>query len=265
MAAQETARGTLLNGTIRITALGTSHGSPTRERFNTSTLVEIPDGRGFLVDAGTPVLALLIRKGFQIKNLKAVFITHMHQDHFGGIPDIMKYWVKILPRENRLMICLPEDGAAEKIFAFTELAHREIYRDMFDFRVIDPEDPVLFPGLKVNGIRTDHFSNENLHYPSYAVMFEHQGKKILHTGDLSRDFHDFPVGTEADMAFCELTHYPLGKALPILAGEKFGKLVFTHIGNEWHGQAAEAKFRQMVSGLPYPAVIAHDGDEFDLR
>jgi hypothetical protein len=44
--------------------------------------------------------------------------------------------------------------------------------------------------------------------------------------------------------------------------ECFGKLVFTHIGDEWHGDAAEKLFTQMVSPLPYSAVMAHDGDEF---
>ena len=253
-----------MESTIKITTLGTSHGSPTRERFHTSTLLEFPGTGGILADAGTPVLALLIRKGFPLAGLKAVFITHMHEDHFGGLPDILKQWIKTMPREKRLTICLPEPEAMETMFAFTELAHREICRDMFEIRSTSEKTPIEFPSLSVCGIPTDHFSNENLRYPSSALFFRHGGKKILYTGDLSKDFHDFPVGTEADMAFCELTHYSLGQALDVLKKEKFGKLVFTHIGNAWHGQEAEEKFRRMVSVLPYPAVIAHDGDEFEL-
>ena len=249
---------------IIITTLGTSHGSPTRERYNTSTLIEIPGADGFLVDAGTPVLASLVRKGFPIGNLKAIFITHMHEDHFGGLPDILKEWVKKGPRDKRLTICLPEPEAMETIFAFTELAHQKIHREMFDIRGITPDSTICLSELAVNAISTDHFSMAGQNYPSYALICEIFGRKILLTGDLNRDFHDFPVGTEADIAFCELTHYQLEKALPTFSREKFGRLVFTHIGNAWHGAEAEARFRDFVSILPYPAEIAHDGDVFEL-
>ena len=118
--------------------------------------------------------------------------------------------------------------------------------------------------MEIRAIPTDHFSNEKLHYPSYALTFSTGRKKILLTGDLSMDFHDFPKGTGADLAFCELTHYSLEKILHVLACEKFGKLVFTHIGDQWHGSEAEMKFRQLVSSLPYPAEIAHDGERYEL-
>ncbi len=253
-----------MNEKIKITTLGTSHGDPTRERFNVSTLVEIPGAGGFLVDAGTPVLALLIRKEFPLKDLRAVFITHLHEDHFGGLPDLLKYRVKRLAGEAPWTIGLTEPEAMDTILAFTELAHRKIPRGQFIIRGLEPGVPIHFPGVEITPLATDHFSNEGLDHPSCALVFSAQGKKILLTGDLSRDLHDFPRGTEADLAFCELTHYRLENALPMLAGEKFGRLVFTHIGNEWHGAAGEEKFRSLAAGLPYPVEIAHDGEEFEL-
>ena len=100
-----------MNASIKIITLGTSHGDPTYERFNTSTLIEIPGYGGILIDAGTPVLGLMIRHGFPLEQLKTVFLTHMHQDHFGGLPDIVKFWVKRF-RDKNLQIFLPEAAAA---------------------------------------------------------------------------------------------------------------------------------------------------------
>ena len=102
-----------LNKSVKIITLGTSHGDPTVERFNCSTLLDIPDYGGILIDAGTPVLGLLIRKNYPLENLRAVFITHMHQDHFGGLPDILKYWVKRLPADRKLKIFLPENDCRQ--------------------------------------------------------------------------------------------------------------------------------------------------------
>ena len=47
---------------MKFVTLGTSHGDPTRERFNTSTLLDAEEC-GILFDAGAPVNALLIRRG----------------------------------------------------------------------------------------------------------------------------------------------------------------------------------------------------------
>ena len=118
--------------------------------------------------------------------------------------------------------------------------------------------------VQLEAIATDHFSNENKSFPSWALKFSTGGKTVLFSGDVAKDFHDFPVGNPADISFCELTHYPIDKALPVLAKERFGKLVFTHIGDEWHGKEAERLFAEKVRALPYASVMAHDGDEFVL-
>ena len=253
-----------MNDIMKILTLGTSHGDPTRERFNTSTLLEITGFGGILIDAGTPVLGLLIRKNYPLDRLRAVFITHMHQDHFGGLPDILKFWVKRLPGKQKLRIFLPEKAAMETIFAFTELAHRPIDRSRFPVAELIGGWTQLEENVRFEAAATDHFSNEKLAFPSWALRFEAGGKSVLFTGDLSSDFHDFPRGRRCDIAFCELTHFKLDKALETLVQERFGRLVFTHIGDAWHGEQAEARFRELVKVLPYPAAIAHDGEEFAL-
>ena len=58
----------------RIITWGTSHGDPTWCRFNSSTLLQVC-GKSYLIDAGAPVNALMIRQGCRLQELCAFFTT----------------------------------------------------------------------------------------------------------------------------------------------------------------------------------------------
>ena len=39
---------------------------------------------------------------------------------------------------------------------------------------------------------------------------------------------------------------------------------FVHVHNPWHGEEGEGRLRDILSPLPFPFEIAHDGDEFEV-
>ncbi len=250
---------------MKITTLGTSHGDPTLTRFNTSTLLET-GANGYLFDAGGPTSALLIRRRFDLNRLKAIFITHMHEDHYAGLSGIIKHQVKKSAPEVTTTIYLPEAEAKEAIHNFVAAAHRPIPESKIVYDLITPGPFYDDGALRLTAVPTRHFGNENRDFPSYAFVVEAEGKKLLYTGDLRSDFNDFPeAACEPGMTcFCELTHYRLEDALPVFRRLPLVRLVFTHIGDYWQEKGAEERFRTMTAGLPYPASIADDGDEFIL-
>ena len=248
---------------IVITALGTAHGDPTSDRFNTSTLVELPDGTGILIDAGTPVLALLIRRGFDLHRLRHIFITHMHEDHTGGLPDILKFLAKRMTGDAHCTIHLPEISAVPAINAFVNTSHRPVDNRRSSFAELTTGDKD-FGNFKLTAIPTAHASNEKLDFPSFALLFEVNDKRLFFSGDLARDLRDYPVGIAADIHFIELTHYSFENALPLLAKSDFKRAVFNHVGDVWHGDAAEKRFAELTEKLPFPCTIAHDGEVFTV-
>ena len=71
---------------MKITFLGTSHGVPSEERYCQSMLLEIGEN-AYLIDAGAPVMNILLRRHFDLNRLKAIFLTHMHGDQPTACPN----------------------------------------------------------------------------------------------------------------------------------------------------------------------------------
>ena len=72
---------------IQVILLGTGYPRPDPERAGPSTAVVVGD-RVFIVDAGRNVMTRFWQTQLPSKNLRAVFLTHLHSDHTSGLPDL---------------------------------------------------------------------------------------------------------------------------------------------------------------------------------
>ncbi len=73
---------------MKITLLGTGGPRPDPARQGPATLVEAA-GLRLLFDAGRGVATQLVRAGVGPQDLDAVFLTHHHFDHIGGLGDLL--------------------------------------------------------------------------------------------------------------------------------------------------------------------------------
>ena len=66
-----------------VSLLGVKGGPAIRPGSNmpTSTLIHI-DGKNLLVDAGLGVSRSICDQGVELHDIDAIFITHMHSDHY---------------------------------------------------------------------------------------------------------------------------------------------------------------------------------------
>lgn len=263
---------------MRIYTLGTGHGDSSFSRFNSSTAYET-DGVLYLVDAGAPCEALLRRKGLLVKNIRAVFITHMHDDHAGGLSGLIKQVTKYEKlREMPFTLFLPEETAIEPLKNWVFALHENAGSLKVEYKAVD--DGVIYDdeNLTVTAIRTAHLRTKGRCEGdpcsfAYVLYFKKENKKVLHTGDLWLDFSDFPkvaLEEEFDICLCEATHYQPETALPLLENSKFKRLLFIHVSDKWHTRIypgwevdnGEKRLLDVCKTVPYPVLIAHDGDEY---
>ena len=249
---------------MRITTLGTSHGDATYCRFNSSILFELAEG-SYLIDAGAPVNALMIRKGKRITSLKAVFVTHMHDDHVGGLPGLVKSLIKYPQPGQHTDVFLPEARGIPALREWLAAQHLQAPPQLIAFHTIRPGPLYEDAAMAVAAVGTRHL--ESADGPiTFAYLLAAEGKRVLCSGDLSGDFSDFPALAQEeaiDLCLCEATHYEPYLARPVLKTSRLKRLIFTHIHNPWHGEGEET-LKALYEELPYPYEVAHDGDEFLL-
>ncbi len=117
---------------MRLTLLGTGGPRPDPDRQGPATLIEA-GGLRLLFDAGRGVATQLARAGVAPEQLDAVFVTHHHYDHIGGLGDVlMAAWNN--GRDRRLPVFGPRGTAAIVAALFDQ-----VYGSDIRFRIREAE------------------------------------------------------------------------------------------------------------------------------
>ncbi len=75
---------------LQLTFLGTSAGKPTKERNVSALALEFDqDNKWYLFDCGEATQHQIIRSRLSIGKLDTIFITHLHGDHYYGLPGLL--------------------------------------------------------------------------------------------------------------------------------------------------------------------------------
>ena len=69
--------------------LGTGAGSPSRERNVSCGVLEIGDGRLWVIDCGEATQHQIMRSPLRASRIERILITHLHGDHVLGLPGLL--------------------------------------------------------------------------------------------------------------------------------------------------------------------------------
>ena len=93
---------------FEITLLGCGAAVPTQRHMTSAQLVNVDD-RLFLVDCGEGTQTQVFKYGLKLTNLDAVFISHMHGDHFFGLLPLLSSLGLMFGRSADLHVFVPQE------------------------------------------------------------------------------------------------------------------------------------------------------------
>jgi len=160
--------------------LGTSAGTPTRARNVTGLALRAGARAWVLVDCGEGTQHRILRTGYSLMSLQAIFITHIHGDHCYGLPGLLAS-AGLLNRTAPLLIVGPPSVRrfVDAVRETTELALP------YPIDFIDVAAAMDIDALPDLAVRTTELSHR---VPTFAYSFtEKQIERRLDTDKLRRD------------------------------------------------------------------------------
>lgn len=223
---------------FNITFLGTGDAFGHGGRLQPCIMVETPLRR-FLMDCGTTAMVAMHRYGILPNDIELVLVSHLHGDHFGGLPFFILDAQLHSKRRVPLTIVGPEgtkqrlNDAMEIMFPGSSGIEQQFSMNVME---LQPEAPWRYHEITVHAIEVIHPSGA----PALAFRLEIGDKVIAYTGDTQWFDGLIPTLKNADLLVAESYfhekpikyHLNYRTLMDQLAVLKPRKLLLTHMSRD---------------------------------
>jgi ribonuclease BN (tRNA processing enzyme) len=246
------------NGDVVVRSIGTGDAFGTGGRFQSCFLIRQPRGQ-LLIDCGASSLIAMRRCGENPSDVDAVVVSHLHGDHFGGIPFLIldQHFSK---RDRPLLLAGPP-GLEDRVWQASEVlfpgSSTIEWRYRLEFVVLPEERATHVAGVEVTSYAVAHSSGA----PAYALRMKCADRVIAYSGDTEWVPALADAARDADLFICEAYTYETRVRYHLSYGD-----LRTH--------GTELNARRIVLTHPGPDLLAHssllaveladDGHEFSL-
>jgi ribonuclease BN (tRNA processing enzyme) len=223
---------------MRVTVLGAGDAFYNGGRRHSGYLVETSNA-SFLLDCGATTLLALKALRIPAATIDFVAISHLHGDHFGGLPFLILEYLYEQPRSRPLLIVGPP-GTQDRVWAL----HRAMYRELserpmcfsLEFHELFPGQPQVVQGVEILPFRVPHQEKDI----SFGYRVSCDRKSVLYSGDCGWNESLVQYAQGADLFICECCYFHTQTnfhvSYPTIAAEsrRLGckRLLLSHLGRE---------------------------------
>ncbi len=241
---------------MRLQFLGSGDAFGSGGRFNTCFHLERAQSGNVLIDCGASSMVAIRKWGVDPNGISTVLVSHLHGDHFGGLPFFLLDAQLVSRRTTPLTLAGPPGFEArlmivmEAMFAGSTKVERKF---ALEIRELALHERAGIDALHVTPYLMKHYSGA----PSYALRIETEGKVLTYSGDTEWVDELIPAGRNADLFICEayffdkvmkyhVDYVTLMKRLPEIAPKR---TIVTHMSAELLGRQGEITCEAAHDGL----------------
>lgn len=224
-------------------------------RFQTCIAIRTPDDF-FLVDCGASSLVAMRQQKLEPCEVSKILITHLHGDHFGGLPFFLLDAQLVTKRDAPLTIAGPP-GLEDRLMRAMEVlfAGSSKVEPRFELRFVELKQriPTAIEQLRVTAFPAAHASGA----PSYSLRVEVEGKVFAYSGDSQWTDTLIEASAQADLFVCESyvfeepvpLHNSYATILEHLPELSCKRIILTHMSKKMLSRAAEVELPMAEDGM----------------
>ena len=225
---------------MKFIVLGSGTSVPHATRSSSGYWLETAAGT-ILLDCSASTLHRIAQENLDWANLDAVWISHFHLDHVGGLAPFLfgtRNAEETQNREKPLKI-FGAKGLKKLLEAFDDAGEYKLLKQPFPVEIIEVEPLEKFeilPGVAADTMKTPH-TDESL-----AVRIRAEDKTLVYTADTAFDKTIRTFAKNVDLLIMECSffknkpvkkHLELAEAMYLINQAKPKKAVLTHFYAEW--------------------------------